>query len=242
MMTLVDSTTLPGPWYTGSTITKASAPVCTIPGGISPFVNGDVIQIRNADNMPQLNGLIFTIADFTTLASFTLFLNTNQSGFTASTSFEVRKVYNAYDFSPNATIISGITMGSTTQVQLLTCCNGFDIGDTIKLQIPAVWGPKELNNKTGKILSLDSTTNTYTLELDTTGVSSFAWPSPSQMPFSYANMVGYSDSGPSVIGTKNTEEVFMRLGTAQWAANGTYRYGPAGKSGDVMFWRAGKDF
>ena len=231
--TLLDTTSqVPGAAITGTTITKASPPVCTAAGhGLS---NGDVARIINSDNMAQINGLEFTLASVATNTFTLAYMNTNTANFTASTSFTVRKIPNDPIFAPRNRQITAVTVGTTTEIQM-SVTHGLQVDEVVRLSVPSVWGMTQLDGLTGKITAINTTTNTITVDIDSSAFTAFAWPAASAAPLTFAQVIPVGDSGNVLTGaTDNVSLIGIELAAGADS--------PAGSSSDVIYWRAGKSF
>ena len=219
---------------TGTTITKAGPPVCTAAN--HGFSNGDLVLFTNLTNMVQLPLILFTIRNVTTNTFELTFFDTNTANFTAETAFEV-EAFPDFAFKPSVNFISKITKGTTTQVQLTATAPhiDFNVGGELRFGVPAAYGMQEINNQLGEILSIDTATNTYTVAIDSSSFSDFAFPASSAFPSSKAIVTEIgSVSNNSLSATSNLEFIGMELGSG---ANG-----PAGSTDDLIFWKAGKSF
>lgn len=231
--TLVNTDTASiGAAVTGTTITKANPPVCTANG--HGYSNGDVVVLSNLTEMPQLGGVFFTIGSVTTNTFELTYMDTNTANFTAETAFEVRKFPVGGDFVPQSAVITALTAGATTTVELSYDDHGITADQVIRLKIPSIWGPSTLNGVTASVSSV--TSNVLTLDLNSTGATSFAWPAAVSYPFDfgYTVPVGTNSSTSLADATDNTSFIGMELGAGI--------DGPGGSSSDVIYWRAGKSF
>lgn len=218
----------------GTTITKASPPVCTAAN--HGFSNGDLVDLSSLTNMPQLGVILFSIGNVTTNTFELIFFDTNTANFVVETSFNVR-TFPEFDFKPSLNWISSITKGTTTQVQLTAKAPHleYEIGSLFRFTIPSVFGMPEINDELGEILSIDTATNTYTVAIDSTSFTDFAYPSSAAFPFSMALITAIgSVSNNSLDATDNLAFIGMELGAGI--------FGPAGRNNDVMYWKAGKSF
>lgn len=231
--TLLDtSVQAPGAAVTGTTITKAAPPVCTAAG--HGYSTGDTVRIINSDNMAQINGLEFTIASATTNTFTLAYIDTNTANFTASTSFTVRKIPNDPIFFPRSRQITAVTTGTTTEIQMAVT-HGYSVGEVVKFSVPSVWGMTQLDSLSGEITAVNTTTNTITVDVDSSAFTAFAWPAASAAPLTFAQVIPLGDAGNVLTGaTDNQALIGMELAAGADS--------PAGSSSDVIYWRAGKSF
>jgi hypothetical protein len=234
--TLIDSSnTTPEAQKTGTTITKAGPAVCTVTS--HGYSTGDVVRIYNTDNMAQLDGLEFSITS-TGANTFTLTnMNTNTANFTASTSFNCRRIPFSPIFAPRNRIITRISQASSAIVTFAVE-HGFVVGDLVTFHVTDDFGMTEIDGLRGEVTAIgtadvDGFTNTITVDIDTSAFTAFAWPAASASPLTQPQATPFGDTGLSPVGaTTNVSYIGMRLGAGI--------DGPAGSSSDVIYWKAGK--
>jgi hypothetical protein len=221
-----------GAAVTGTTITKASPPVCTANG--HGYSNGDNVILSNLTNMPQIGGVLFTIGNVATNTFELTYMDTNTANFTSETAFEVR-LLSEFTWRNSWNPITSITKGSTTQVILgsIEPELSYIVGDVVRFEMPSSFGMTEIDNITGEITAYNSTTNAYTIDIDSSSFTNFAWPASTAVPtnFPHLTLVGTTSTGVTN-STKNTASLIIDLGAGI--------DGPAGSSGDVIYWKAGK--
>lgn len=234
--TLLDSSNRsPEAEKTGTTITKAAPAVCTVTS--HGYSTGDVVRIYSSDNMDQLNGLLFSITN-TGSNTFTLTnLNTNTSNFTASTSFNVRRIPFDPIYSPRNRVITNISQASQAIVTFAVD-HGYQVGELITFRVTSDFGMTEIDGLRGEIVAIDAAdadgfTNTVTVDIDTSAFTAFAWPASTAVPLTHPQAIPFGDDTGVLTGaTDNVSFIGMRLGSGI--------DGPAGSNNDVIYWRAGK--
>lgn len=195
-----DVTLLPGMSFTA--ITAANPAVVTVASTAGMPTSG-YVYIQNATAMTQINAQVFwyTVASATTI---TLpYLNT--TGMTASTGGAFQYWSSSQSFQGvryPTTGITAITTGKTTTVKLSTPVK-FVQGQFVYLIIPPIYGaqiaaffaPKAYssvyNTYAGfEILSVNTSANTFTLDADTSFLSSgFSYPTSAQIAASATSIV-----------------------------------------------------
>lgn len=222
------------PIITGTTITKAFPAVCTAAN--HGFSNGDTVLFKNMTNMVQLPLILFSVGNVTTNTFELSFFDTNTANFVAETAFEVQ-AFPDFNFKPSENFIAEITKGTQTVVTLTASAPhvDFNVGGQLRFNVPEVFGMQEINQQLGTIISLDRPTNTYTVAIDSTSFSDFAYPSAAAFPYTTATVTDIgSVANNSLDATSNLAFIGMELGAGV--------NGPAGSSGDKIFWKAGKSF
>lgn len=219
---------------TGTTITKANPPVCTAAG--HGLQNGDLVLLKNLTNMPQIALVGFTIGSVTTNTFELSYFNTNTANFTAETSFEVIKG-SPFTWRGAFNNITAVTTGTTTQIQMAAFDTevNYPVGSILKFSVPSAYGMVELDGLKGEVLSHTTATNTYTVDIDSTGFTAFAWPASTAYPASLPTVtyVG-TDATTSTGSVTNIQNIGMALAPGA--------DGPGGQTSDVIYWVAGKSF
>lgn len=160
-------------------------------------------------------------------------------------------------YYPSRRYITNMTAASSCVITM-SVQHGYTVGQEIRLSLPggsAVWGnyaaldnyenPNSGTNSDAWIITaVNNTTNTITINANTTGYGSFAFPTtlasytPAQViPFGEDTATALSQNPPlSSLGdaVQNVQYLGMTL------AGGTGFSAPAGQSGDVIYWVAGK--
>lgn len=232
--TVIDPSAGLGAAVTGTTITKADPPVCTAAG--HGYSNGDIVIMNTMTNMPQLATVFWEIGNVATNTFELTYMDTNTANFTAEAAFTVRKAPSFSSWVPPAVLVTAISAAATAGVTLSATVASYTVGQVIRVLCPAAFGMVEIDGLEGEILSINTTTNTLTLDIDSSAFTAFAWPASSAIPFSYAgiNPIGTNSSTSLDDATDNTAFIGMTLGAGI--------DGPAGSSSDVIYWRAGKSF
>lgn len=152
-----------------------------------PLAAGDVIRMYGSTGMLQIAGMDFTVGTVIANTSFTM-AYLNNSGFAAdSTAGQWRKlpfrgvtlalggIAPDPRFYPRNRYITAITAGATTLVQL-SVAHSYQVGEKVRLIVPQEFGMVEINGSLGTITAINYTTNTITLDINSTGFTAFAFP------------------------------------------------------------------
>jgi hypothetical protein len=244
---LIDTSLVtPGAAVALTGITNALPPLVNT-GSTAGLVAGDIVRIFNTVGAQQLGGIDFTIGTITPNTSFELshmaaIVNANPGAGT------YRRI--PYDpiFYPRSRYITKISAAANAIVTL-SVTHGYTVGQKIRFVIPTVtavaYGMTALNDVEATIVAINATdgtsTNTITVDVDTTAMTAFAWPLTANYPFTPAQIVPVGDNtaaanllGVDTLadGTINTayRGMMLQAGTTS----------PAGTAGDVIYWVAGK--
>jgi len=241
-ISLIDSTDkTPGAAVAITAGSNATQPVYST-ADTGRLVAGSIVRIQNTAHT-SLNGLDFSVDTVTLDTSFRL-ANTlaTAPGVIAGANGTYRYISpnrTVYDmFYPKKRVIANITAASPGVVTTLVD-HGLTTGQKVRIKVPVSCGMVELNDQLVDVTAIDA--STFSIGVDTSGYTAFAFPLPAAAPVDYAQMIPvgtdglYTDSS-----TLNTGFIGMILGTSSDAAIALGS--PGGTSGDAIKWRAGKSF
>lgn len=166
----------------GTTITAATPPICTVPS-TAGLVNGMNVQLYNIAGMFQITGYVFTIGNVTP-TTFTL-PNLPAASFAGgATSFTVQPV-NIFPVTPTANYITAASSVGVNTVFELAFTHNFFVGMTCTLTIPTQYGIgwdttgalTAVYTVTAVGATLNGSTNTITINLNSSSFGPFAFPS-----------------------------------------------------------------
>ena len=215
-------------------ISTAALPIvsATDTTGISA---GDVVRFIDVTSASQLGGIDFTVDTVIANTSFRLPYMT-QLALAGTTGF-FRKINVDNMYYPKARYITYISQAGSAVVKL-SVTHGFTVGQQIKLVVPTVYNMTEANGLVGNIIAINTTTNTITLDIDSSAFTTFAPPVDADTPFTPAMVipVGENNMYPDLNddAVKNTSYIGMKLAAGVNS--------PAGAASDVIYWTAGKSF
>lgn len=204
----------------------------------SDLETGSIVRLYDTDQV-NLNGLDFTISNVVTNTSFTLESTlATAPGITAGASGKYMPVAYSSDqfdlFAPYEINISNITKATQAVVTTLT---DHQIPEQMLVEFvaPAAYGMIEIDGLVGRVSSV--TTNTFTVDIDSTGFTSFKFPIYTDVPFELAT-VAMVDIDETPL-NKEFEPYYTKESSGYVAM--TLRTGtdkPAGSSGDSIRWTA----
>lgn len=212
-----------------TSIDGANPPQVTAAAGVvATLRDGDVVRIINTAGGQQLGGMDFTID----VADATHFDLVNMPAIVAAAGpGSIRVIPFDPIFYPRHRSITKITQAAqaviTTSVD-----HGYSVGDALRFTVPAAFGMVEINGLVGNVVA--TTLHTFTVDIDTTGFTPFAFPLTAATPFTPAIVVPFGEDvtvGSLNDATENTATIGIKL-----AAGIT---GPAGSNGDIIVWKAG---
>lgn len=236
--TLLDtSNQSPGPLVSTITaVSNATPPVVTTSAPHGLLAN-DVVRLINVASAHELNGYDFTVGNGTLTA--TTFSLDYMATIVAGTTGSFRKIPFQPQFYPRRRLISAITQ-ATSAVIKMTVTHGFTAGQAVRIKVPKAFGMIEMNSLVGNITAINTTTNTITVDIDSSAFTAFAFPLSAASPFDLAEVIPVGETANGTFAnnladaTVNTSIIGMLLGGGA--------QGPAGSASDVIYWRAGKSF
>jgi len=247
----IDSTVLTPSAPIAVTAISGAAPGLVATGDTTGLFAGDIIRLTNVVGAQQMGGIDFTVG--TIVANTTIEL-VNMPAIVAAGAAGANAYWRRvpYDklFYPRSRYITAISQAASAVVTL-SVTHGYTVGQTVRFSVPEVtagvaYGMTEIDGMVGTITALGAagasgSTNTITVNINTTGFTAFAFPLTADTPFTPAQIVPVGESASIIAGAiplddavYNTGYIGMRL------AGGTT--GPAGNNDDVVYWVAGKSF
>ena len=173
------STAAGSPIALNSTEINQADPAVADSGTTSGLTAGvSVVRLKNTTGMLQVSGYDFTVGTIVGATSFQLkFLDSTQTGFGADATAGSYTIINADPrFYPKRRFITKIASSTTTTVVTMSVTHGFTAGQSVRLIVPDAWGMSSLNGQLGNITAVNTSTNTITLDIDSSSYGAFSWP------------------------------------------------------------------
>lgn len=235
---------VPGPQLSGTAISGATPPIVTS-ANTGTLANGDIVEFYNTLLAQQFNGYQFTVDTVTVNTSFRLpYAPTIVA--TGATTLNYRVIKNQPMYYPRRLFISSISL-ATQAVVVFTVTHNLTVGQRIVFgQIPAMYGMTQISGQRGLITAINTTTNSVTVDIDTSGYTAFAFPTTAvaaATPHTQPSVTPFGD-GPSSLANPLGNQSVLDGATRNTAIRGMYlgsgANGPAGQTSDVVYWRAWK--
>lgn len=234
----------------------ALEPVDDIDNGNPPIVTalahglqvGDVVRMINVAGGLQVSAMDFTVGN-DTLTVNTFSLDYMQPIIAAAGPGNFRWIKFQPLFYPRYRFITDITLAARAVITL-SVTHGYEIGQQIRVYVPAIFGMTEMNGLLATITDVDLGANTIEVDIDSTAFTPFVFPLTGDVPFTSALVVPVGEDTSFALAmdenilsdaTENVGVLGMRL-TAGDPGVDLALSGPAGNNGDVMFWKAGVSF
>ena len=223
--------------------TNATQPVYTTDlagDSTSGISNGAIVRIQNT-LQTNLNGLDFSIDTVVANTSFRLAnaLATAPGVGSSTGTFRLVapnvEVYNM--FQPSIRNVANITAAASAVVTTLVD-HSYAVGQSIRMKVPAECGMTEMNNLVGTITAV--TASTFTLNIDSTAFTAFKFPLPAIGEWTPAQAVPFGDTATSTYAATAPGAFYNQGFIGAVLTTGVKQ--PAGTSGDVIYWKAGKSF
>lgn len=156
-----------------TSITAASPAVVT---QTNTYSDGDILQFYNTTGMLQISGMNFQIS--TTSTSAYSLIGLRAAGFAAAaTAGYTRRISKYAAVDPQFLFITEIT--KATQAVVRTSVDPtqyYVVGMKVRMSVPYSMGMTQMDGLTGKIVSMSAADYTMTLDIDSSGFSTFAFP------------------------------------------------------------------
>ena len=177
--TYVTSFPAPEAQVTGTTITNATPAVAT---QTNTYSEGDTVVIYNSVGAEMYSGIPFTISSVSG-SGYTL-LGLNSPG-SAATAFFSRRIPKFMPVEPRTLYVTGITQ-ATQGVVTVSQIHSYVVGQKVEFTIPASFGMVQLNNfyqaQSKPIIITAVTAYTFTINVNTTSFTAFAFPATALTP------------------------------------------------------------
>lgn len=223
---------------TVTAVSNAAPPVVTCTSTAALNV-GDVVRMIDVAGAQQLGGIDFTIGNGTFTG--TTFSLDYMAQIVAGTTGSFRRIKYDPIFYPRNRYISDIASGSTTEVTL-TVTHNYSVGQQVRFIVPAEYAMVEINGLSGTIISVDTSINSITVDIDSSAFTGFQFPLTAEYPFTPAQVIPYGEAAnanivnPNLLTDATENQSFIGMQLAAGAQS------PAGSNNDVIYWRAGKSF
>lgn len=231
----------PGAQLSGTAISSATPPLASS-ANTSTLATGSIIKLYNAAGVAQFNGMDFTVGSVTANTSFTLVYAPTV---VAGTTFNYRIIPYQPMWYPPRRYITAITSSGINTVVKLSVTHAFTVGQEMVFStIPSMYGMTQISGLRGLIIAIDTTLNTVTLDINSSGFTPFAFP--------LTAVAATAHTQPHLVPWGDGLDVTQPLQTSATLAGATKNEaflgvslgaginGPAGQTGDVIYWRAWK--
>ena len=199
---------------TGAT---AASPVVVTMSANHGLVTGDLVVFASTTQMLQITDQVWQV----TVTGPTTFSITAPGGTFAlpATAGTVRRAF-ASEYQPSKVYVQGISAAANAVVTT-TFDHGYAVDQVVTMHVPEFWGMTEMDNLQGRITAV--TANTFTLDINSTGFTAFAFPTSAQVGAgagtAHAVNIGIERSNLLTDSILNTSRRSMFLGASIVGAN-----------------------
>ena len=216
----------------------------------APIAVGSIVRLYGGAHT-NLNGLDFTVGAVTAATNFTMSATlatapgvVNGAGFWR---FIAPDLATYKLFTPQNRVIANITAANPAVVTTLVD-HGYIAGEVVRINVPLGCGMTQISGLLATITAV--TANTFTTNIDSSAFTAFNFPLPAAVPFTPAEVSPVGEAPVNLI-TRLDDATFNQGYIGCTLAGGLAAvpliasvgtYGPAGVTGDVLYWEAGKVF
>lgn len=154
-------------------ITNAAPPVVST-GSTSGLANSDIVRITNSTGQLNIAGMDFTIGSLIANTSFELSFM-GAPGAAATAGFWRRVPFDAR-YYPRRRFITSISQAASAVITL-SVTHGYTVGQLVRIIVPSAFGMTQMDSQLATITAINTTTNTITVNIDSSAFTSFAFPS-----------------------------------------------------------------
>lgn len=211
-----------------TSITNATPPVVTI-GSTSGLSSGDIVRITDVTGQLNLSGLDFTIDTIVTNSSFNLAYMVAPGG--AGTGGNYQRIPFDSRYYPRNRIITSISKAASAVI-VMSVTHGFTVGQLVRIIVPSAFGMTQLSNQLATITAINTTTNSITINVDTTSYTTFAFPNSATaaLGVTFAQVVPVGEAATSPYqnllddATVNTSFTGVQIGTSAQTSGKLYQW------------------
>jgi hypothetical protein len=169
------ATTAIGSSVVTTSVTQASPAVVATGTTTSLVAASSVVRLFGQTGMQQLSGMDFTVGTISASTSFQLAYLIS-SGFAAAATTGSYRIINATSrYYPRSRYITAISV-ATSAVITLSVTHGYTAGQSVRIYVPSAFGMTQINGLLGNITAINTTTNTITVDIDSSAFTAFAFP------------------------------------------------------------------
>lgn len=207
---------------------------------------GSLVRLSNLGNAAalELAGPLFLVTAVNAGVSFTVApLPTPTAAIGATTGFY--RIVQLGLFAPRVRLLFNVSQAAAATVTT-NIPHGYQVGMEVRFSVPMIsateYGMTQLDGQVGTILTVPTST-TFTVNINTTGYTAFAFPAAGNYPFTPASVNPFSDNTAIALAQvpplSSLEDSVLNTGfigmTLLGGANN-----PAGVNGDFITWEAYK--
>lgn len=181
--------------------TNAAPPVLSM-AATTNISQGDIVRYYGASGQYNISGMDFTVG--TVVANTSIELAYMGAPGAAGTGGSVRRLPFNPRFYPRNRYITAITKASSAVITL-SVTHGFTVGQAVRIIVPQEFGMTQLNGQLATITAINTSTNTITINVDSSGFTTFAFPTSAQAAagINFAQVVPVGEAATTSAGVVN---------------------------------------
>ncbi len=241
--------TTPGALVALTGITNGTPPVVNT-ASTAGLITGSIVRIYSTVGAQQFGGMDFTVNNVVSNTSFDLAYGPTIANANPGAGNYAIIPFNPY-FYPNLRYITNISQAQQAIVTL-SVAHTLQVGQKIRFTVPYVtasrYGMTQLNGLEATIVAVGQAdangyTNTITVDTNTTSFTAFSFPITTDPDFTPAFITPFGENTAQALTsmTNILADAIMNTGQIGMLLMGGAA-GPAGVSGNTIYWVAGKSF
>lgn len=168
--------------------TQANPAVFSTNGAVAHGLSvGDIVHLYDLTAARQYAGIYYSVSAVGSASTFSLLIDT--TGVTQATAGFVQRVEDV-PFVPRQRTITMLSNASSAVITL-AATHGLTVGQYVRIYVPTAFGMPQINGQLGLITAVNTspTVNSITVDIDSTGYGTFAFPASSAVPFTFPQIV-----------------------------------------------------
>ncbi|MBE3085568.1 MAG: hypothetical protein IMZ64_05050 [Bacteroidetes bacterium] len=172
----------------GTEISRAAIAVASTADTTTvPLAAGDVVRLYGTTGMLQLAGMDFTVGTVNANTNFQLvYLNNAGWAADATAGFWMKLPFSGVPLAsgaiapnprlyPRNRYITSISLAAQAVI-IMSVAHAYVVGEYVNIIVPTEFGMVQMHNKVAKITAVNYTTNSITVDVNSTGFTAFAFP------------------------------------------------------------------
>lgn len=215
----------------GTEINRAAPAVANSGTTTGLIDSSSVVRLYGTTGMYQVSGMDFTVGTIVASTSFQLKYLDN-SGFAAdATAGAYRIINSASRFYPKSRYITSISLAASAVV-VMSVTHGLSVGQQVRFIVPDAFGMSEINGLSGTITAINTSTNSITVNINSSGFTAFAFPTSAiaASGFTFAQVVPVGEAAIAPYqnllsdATLNQSFTGVKIGTAVQTTAKVYQW------------------
>ena len=202
------------------------------------LATGSVVVLSSIAAQPTLCGIPFEIDTVVANTSFRIrWPLQNVPGAVGGAGF-YRQEVTPSQFAPRRRFIVDVNVNGINTDIITSVTHGYTVGELVRFYVPSAANAiVQLNNLQGTVIAVNTATNTFTVDIDSSAFTPFVFPGAAASPYTPAHCMAFASPASRNLSllddaTRNEAAIGIRLPGGAGL--------PGGSANDVMYWVAGK--